>query len=378
MKKPRIDCRLALTALVGALLLGWPLSMAAQGGNQQGDSYFRGTVTDIEKQETQVVAGAEMETYLYRVELRTGARAGETIEVEQSNLDLTAGHQPIEEGDKVVVVQTARPDGPGYYIADHFRLPAYAWAAALFLVAVGYFGRRRGLSAVVGLTATVLIVYYYLTPRLVSGDSALATTLVAALLIAVVSLFLAHGLNRRTGLAFIGTAASLLLSVALGLVFLAFARLFGFGSDTVIYLQSSGLGNFDPRGLLLSGIILGTLGVLDDVTVAQATVTEELKRANASLGFGELFQRAQKVGREHIASMVNTLFLAYLGVSLPVFLYFVVDSTQPAWFVLNSQIVGEEVIRTLVGSIGLVLAVPITTALAAWRFSRRPPVMANE
>lgn len=199
-------------------------------------------------------------------------------------------------------------------------------------------------------------------------------SMIGALVIALFSIYLAHGLNRRTTIALISTLLTLGIASGLAILFVKAGKLFGLGSEEAFYIQQLGsLADLNLQGLLLGGIILGALGVLDDITTAQTAAVYEIKRANSALTVRELYNRGISVGREHISSLVNTLFLAYAGASLPLFLFFTVGgSTQPLWVTLNSEFIAEEVVRTLVGSIALMLAVPITTFLAANYFGNRP------
>ncbi len=165
------------------------------------------------------------------------------------------------------------------------------------------------------------------------------------------------------------------LGIALGLTvsFTFFANLLGIATEQSAYLKTA-IATIDLRGLLLGGIIIGMLGVLDDVTVGQVTTVQEIKDANRSLGFKELYRRGTSVGREHIASLVNTLMLAYAGVSFPLFLLLIVQSqsnTVPLWLAVNGEPIAQEIVRTLVGSLALVFAVPITTLLAAYYYGKR-------
>ena len=157
----------------------------------------------------------------------------------------------------------------------------------------------------------------------------------------------------------------------MAIMFVSAGKLLGLGSEQAFYLQFGSLETVNLQGLLLGGIILGALGVLDDVATTQSATVEELKRANPNLSFQELYRGGSSVGREHITSLVNTLFLAYAGASLPVFLFFLTKKPQPRGGTLNTEFIAEEVIRTLVGSISLILAVPITTLLAAYYFSKK-------
>jgi uncharacterized membrane protein len=261
-------------------------------------------------------------------------------------------------------------------MADVYRLPALIGLAALFFALAAWFGGRRGVTSMLGLASSVAVIMAYVVPSLAAGRSPLATCLVASFLIATLSLYLAHGFNARTTVAYVGTVVTLAVSAAAGSAFVTWARLFGLGSEDAFFLQGSGMESIDLRGLLLGGMILGALGILDDITTAQAAVVDELKHADPRLGMHELYVRGTSVGREHIASLVNTLFLAYAGAALPLFLLFRINAGQPAWFVVNSEMIAEEVVRTIVGSVCLVLAVPVTTALAAAYYGR-PGVRAS-
>lgn len=211
----------------------------------------------------------------------------------------------------------------------------------------------------------------FVVPRILAGEHPLGVTLAGAVMIALTSIYLAHGANRRTTVALAGLLVTLAAAAGLAILFVSLARLSGAGSEEAVLLQVGHLAGVNLRGLLLGGILLGALGVLDDITTAQAAAVEEISRANPSLGPTDLYRRGLSVGREHITALVNTLVLAYAGASLPLFLLFTINPDQPLWVTLNTEFVAEEIVRTLVGSIALVLAVPVTTLLAA-RFLRGP------
>ncbi len=175
--------------------------------------------------------------------------------------------------------------------------------------------------------------------------------------------FSPHGRGLATAAALLSTFASLALTGALAWVFLRASNFTGFGDDSVGFLSALG-SEIDPRGLLLAGVVIGSLGVLDDVTVTQVSAVWELKRAAPDADFGELYRRALRIGRDHISSTVNTLFLAYAGASLPLLLLFS-EAQQGLGSVATREVVAVEIVRALVGSIGLVASVPISTALAA-------------
>jgi uncharacterized membrane protein len=274
------------------------------------------------------------------------------------------GAPELSRGDGIVV--SFSPDAPpelAFQLADLQRTRPLLVLAALFGLAVVALGRWRGLLALVGVGVSLVVIGAFLLPALLDGRDPLLTALVGASAIAFVSLFLAHGPNERTAVALLGALSALALTGVLGAVFVAATRLTGLADEEATLLQVAA-GGIDAEGLLLAGIVIGAMGVLDDVTVTQVAATWELKRAAPGFGPLELYRRSVRVGRDHIASTVNTLVLAYAGASLPLLLLFT-QAERSLGDVLTGEVVATEVVRTLVGSIGLVAAVPLTTALAA-------------
>ena len=233
----------------------------------------------------------------------------------------------------------------------------------LFVGAIVVLGRWRGVGALAGLAMSFVVIVLFALPALLAGSNAVAVALVTAGAIAFVALFLAHGRGLSTAVALLSTFVSLALTGLLAWVFLSASKFTGFGDENVGFLDALG-SQIDPRGLLLAGVVIGSLGVLDDVTVTQVSAVWELKRAAPGAGFGELYGRALRIGRDHISSTVNTLFLAYAGASLPLLLLFS-EAEQGLGSVSTREVVAVEIVRALVGSIGLVASVPISTALAA-------------
>jgi uncharacterized membrane protein len=218
------------------------------------------------------------------------------------------------------------------------------------------------------------VLILFVVPAILDGQAPIAVALVGASTIMFATLYLSHGVNLKTSTALLGTLGALILTVALGAVFVGGAHLTGLASEEAGLVQLE-LGAVDLRGLILGGIVIGTLGVLDDVTIAQAAAVAELRRANPDLSRIDLYRRAMRIGRDHVAATVNTLVLAYAGAALPVFLLFAIAGNALST-AINGEVVAEEIIRTLVGSIGLIAAVPMTSALAAWVLG--PPRAAAE
>jgi uncharacterized membrane protein len=282
-----------------------------------------------------------------------------------------AGLPDFGPGDRVELARSVTPEGEvAYFITDFRRLPALYVLIGLFVVAVLLVGRWHGLRSMLGLGLSLLLIVRFVVPAILAGQSPPLVALVGAVAIMVVTLYLAHGVNEMTTAAIVGTAGALVLTVGLGLLFIDQAAITGFASDDAVFARQQVAG-LDLQGLVLAGLIIAALGVLDDVTVSQASTVFALHETDRTLPFAALFGRAMKVGRDHIASVVNTLFLAYAGASLALLVVFSTGGLATSEIV-NSEVLAVEVVKTVVGSLGLIAAVPLTTALAALVAVKRP------
>jgi uncharacterized membrane protein len=256
-----------------------------------------------------------------------------------------------------------------YQFADFDRRVVLLAVAVVFAGVVVLLGGWRGATALVGLIISVVILLMFVLPAILDGRSAVLVAAFGSAAIAYVTMYLAHGFGRMTTIALFGMTSALILTAVLSAIVVEMARFTGFVTEETSLLTF--FEGIDVTGLLLAGIVLGAAGALDDVTITQAATVWELKAADSSLGSTGLFRRALRVGRDHIASIVNTLLLAYAGASLPLLVLFVL-ARQSLGTIANSEVVAVEIVRTLVGSIGLVAAVPLTTWLAA-RFAPNKP-----
>lgn len=267
-------------------------------------------------------------------------------------------------GDEVVVTATQQDQGPDFAaISDRWRLPFLIGLTAAFALAVVAVGGGRGLRAVLALALTIALVLKVVIPLVLQGVPPLPLAVVVATGVTIFSIGMTEGFSAKSVSAIIGTGASLALTAILAALATALAQFTNAAGSDLVYLQT-GAGSFDLRGLLLAAFIFGALGVLDDVTVTQAAAVEELAE-RGGLGGARLFLSAMNIGRSHVAATVNTLFLAYVGASLPLLVLFAL-SEQPPALILNGEIVAVEIVRTMVGSLGIVAAVPLTTAIAVW------------
>jgi uncharacterized membrane protein len=330
----------------------------------QQQPFYKARITDVEKITLQNGYAQQNIT----AEIVEGEAEGTTVHMEY--IPTNQGGDVYAEGETVVITKASVADAEQYYIVDHYRLPALGIVAVIFIAAILIFARKRGAFSLVGLCISIAVLGLFIVPRIVDGQNPLIVSSVGAIMIAVTSLYVAHGFSRRTSIALASTLLTIGVAILLSVIFVHIAQLTGLGSEEAYFVQSGVSGNINLQGLLLGGIIIGVLGILDDVTTAQTAAVEEIYKADPTVTRRELYKRSFSVGREHITSLVNTLVLAYAGASLPLFLLFTLH-LQPWWVTLNSAFIAEEVIRTLVGSTALTLAVPITTALATYSYIKR-------
>jgi uncharacterized membrane protein len=287
--------------------------------------------------------------------------AGDFQQVELPPEVVAAG---VSEGDELVLTRDAGADGgPAYAFFDYARDLPIIVLALTFAVVVGVVARLRGLASLVGLAFAFVVLLQFVLPGLLSGHSPMLVSLVGSAAIMFVVLYLAHGFSARTTTALVGTLFGLTLVAVLGSVAVSAANLTGLTTEETVRLQL-----YDPTldfsGLVLAGIVVAGLGVLNDVTITQASAIWQLHEVSPEITWRELYTRGMAVGRDHIASTVYTIVFAYAGAALPALLIFEL-SPQPLWTTITSAL-AEEVIRTLVGAIALVLAVPVTTAAGAF------------
>jgi uncharacterized membrane protein len=336
------------------------------------DTSFRAKVIKILESSTVMIDGRAQEYQRLELKILNGDEKGKEITIDHGKDFVIGVFQKVRVGETVILAKPANTQGQNevYYITDRYRAPNLIFITAIFFILAIYFGRKRGLTSVVGLIFSVIVIFNFIIPRILKGGDPLWACVIGAIIIILLSLYLSHGFNKRTSIALVSSLLCLVLAVVVDLLFVYIAKLAGNGTEEAFYLQFSTF-NLNLQGLLLGSIIIGVIGVLDDVTTGQAAAIEEISMANNSLNFQQLYKSGLSIGREHIASLVNTLFLAYVGASFPLLLLYSTQKTQSLWVTLNSNFIAEEVVRTLVGSTVLVIAVPLTTFLAAIYYSRQ-------
>lgn len=346
--------------------LALPVSAQSNNSVLPKTTYYKAKVVKILDQ-GQKIEG-EFTSFYQKVEVQIldGAEKGKKVAVEQGGLIEITPQQLLSPGTQIVILKSEVSGKSTYTMLDRYRLDIVLYVLLGFFVLVAFIAGKKGLGAIVGLGISLLVVLQFIVPLILKGYDPVLITIIGSLFIMLVTMYLAHGFSKKITVAIFATLIALFLTGVFATLFVNLLHLSGLGTEDSFMLQM-GTVDINMRGLLLAGIIIGALGVLDDITTAQAATIFELHHTDKSLPFKTLFKKGFNVGKEHIAALVNTLVLAYAGASLSLFILFVLNPAhQPYWVLLNSEVVVEEVIRTLAGSIGLILAVPITTLLAAW------------
>ncbi len=318
-----------------------------------------GRIVEVTQDEVQQSQRGDVRRQVATVEVD-----GALAQVEHVIVEGSAGAFPLAAGDEVLVVANEFNGQTTYFVQDRVRRTSI-WGLSLgFALLVVLIGGRQGALSLAALAISFLVIVRFIVPAIYGGWDPVLASILGALVIMSAALVIGHGPSTKTWIALGGTAIALALTGALAVFAVGFSQLTGLGDEDGATLQALVQG-VSARGLLLGGIIIGALGVLDDVTTTQASTVMEIHRANRSLGPRQLFARAMNVGRDHIASTTNTLVLAYAGASLPL-LMILAGQGQPLGRLVSYEQLATEVVRTLVGSIGIVAAVPITTGLAAF------------
>lgn len=319
-------------------------------------------VIEVLEAKTRVVPGTDTKTdfQTLRAEMLDGTKAGAIVTIDNDFLTL-------EEGDTFYLLHTTHAiDGREFYsVLEPYRTPWLAVFVTLFILCVLIFGGWQGARGLISLGASLLFIFYLLLPGMLAGYSPILVSLMVASLIIILGSYITHGFNKTTTAAVFGMLITILITGVLAYVAVNVTKLTGFASEEAVYLNFNTRGALDFSGLLLGGILIGLLGVLYDAAISQAISVEELHRVGPHLPRHFIFKRAMRIGREHIGALVDTLAIAYVGAALPLLLLFYASDT-PILLTLNREIFAVEIVRTMIGGIGLMLTVPITTLVAAW------------
>lgn len=327
--------------------------------------YLNAKVVEIIDEDSIEIEGKIQIHQKIKISLLEGNEIGKEVIVENGATNTTQLIQ-YKKGDEVIVSFVKNLNGEEiFYITDIVRTNAILVLFILFVILAILVGGKKGFSSLLAMVASFVILFLFILPQIQSGKDPVITAIFASIIIIPITFYLSHGFNRKTTIAMIGSFGSLIITGILASLFVEFSHLTGTASEEAIFLQMSNEIQYNLKGLLLAGIIIGTLGVMDDITISQTSICFQLYDLKNDLSFKELFTRSIKIGKDHIASMINTLILVYTGASMPLLLLFM-NNPRPFDEILNYEMISTEIVRTLVGSIGLILAVPITTYLACY------------
>jgi len=336
---------------------------------------IKAVVTDVIKEEQKEIIGTNTKALeqTLKVKIIEGEETGKVVLVVND-------YGRFDTGDYLYLNHNVRAeDGyETYMVHDAYRINTMVILLVLFLFLVVVIGGVQGVRGLLSLFGSLVLIIFVLLPLVLKGYSPVLVSVIVSSCIIVIGSYVTHGLNKTTSSAVIGMIITVVLTGALAYISVNTAMLTGFSSDEAVYLNFSSKGSIDIVGILLGGIMIGLLGVLYDVSIGQAIAVEELRNIAPHVSRYYVYKRAIRIGREHIGALVNTLAIAYVGVSLPLMLMFY-DSSGSVIEIINREIFATEIIRTIVGSIGLILAVPITTLIAVYMlYGKIRPVNKND
>ncbi len=299
-----------------------------------------------------------------KVKVLQGNYKGQEFSVSYGKNQLRSDNNRFAAGDKIYVMIGQGQNGKFMAsYADFDRSGVLLLLLAVFVLAVLAMGRWKGLGSLVSLVFSMFIILAYIIPHVLAGDNPITVSLIGSGILLGVSLYLTYGWNLKTHASVLSMILALLITGLLSILFVDLAHLTGYGDENALYLIQLSSVQINAQGLLLGGMIIGTLGILDDLVTSQSAAVVEIHGANPALGFKQTYLRAMHIGQDHVAATVNTLVLSYTGAALPLLLVFTLANGSYQ-YLLNSEMLAEEIVRTLVGSIGLVAAVPISTLIA--------------
>ena len=336
----------------------------AGGFSTLGSDTVRAEVIQI-LEEGKVDMNGHMQKYqVARVKILGGKYAGIPMEIDYGKRQVRSDDYDLAVGDKVMVSISKTPQNVvNAYFVDFIRTTPILWLTIIFAAAIIIISRWKGVGALLSLLFSLYIIINYIIPHILAGEDPLRVSIIGSAILLGATLYLTYGWTLKTHSSVLSMILVLILTGALSALFVVLTKLNGTGDENVMYLMQEMKTPINLRGLLLGGMIIGALGVLDDLVTTQASAVFELHYANLNLGFRELYNSAMHIGQDHVAATVNTLVLAYAGASLPMLLLFSLARADYG-YLINYAFIAEEVVRTLVGSLGLIAAVPITTVIA--------------
>lgn len=331
-----------------------------------GSSVVKAEVSKIVEQ-GDIQLGDLSQTYqVVEVRILNGEYAGIPMTVEYGKYAQRPNASLLHAGDKIFVTIDVRPDGlVSVYFTDHDRSTSLWMLFGVFVISIFWLARWKGARALVALGFSFLLIVGYVVPHILAGEDPIQVSLIGSALLLVSTLYLTYGWNLKTHSAVISILLALVVTSLLSVIFVSLAKLSGFGDENAMFLVQISSSEINLQGLLLGGMIIGSLGVLDDLVTSQVASSFELYHVDPTTSIWAIYKSAMRIGQDHVAATVNTLVLAYTGASLPLLLLFALGNSDLS-YLINVEFVSEEIVRALVGSIGLIAAVPISSFISAY------------
>lgn len=334
--------------------------------------FFKAQVAEVVSQGENTAQGIKNYYQTLRVKFEDGTAKGKYTVIENGKDTTITKEQLVKTGQEIIIAKTTMVDGrTSYSIYDIYRLKSVLILLAIFFLLIIFIAGKKGVGSVLGMIISLGVITIFIIPNILKGADPLTVTLVGSVIILLTTGFLAHGISKKTSIALLSTLTSLFLTVAFAEIAINITHIAGVGTEDAFALQFGPTAIISLKGLFLSGVIIGTLGALNDITTTQAATVYELKTANPKLKLIDLLDKGVNVGKEHVASLVNTLILAYAGSAIAVFIFLILNPAHiPYWVILNSETISDEIVKAIAGSTGLLLSVPIVTLIASYVFSK--------
>jgi len=355
-----------LLLVVSTSFLQLTSTMVANAGDGLAQSdYFKVEILDMVAEKELQSGGIE---YEFKAVVLSSDMEGEEIIVSNTQTG-SYTNTDYQKGDKIMVSSYTNSEGETvFYALDHIRDTKIYILGGIFFLTIFIIGKTKGVRAILSLGLSCFVIFYFLIPKILTGANPVIWTIIYCSMFTIGSMYLVYGINRKSTIALAGMLFGITAVGILSVLFSGFTHLAGFTQEEVIYLIDQMEMQISLKGIMLSGFIIGGLGVLDDITVGQVSAVMELMKANKKLRGYELYKSAMVVGTDHLAAMINSLFLAYAGTAFPLLLILSVSGNNADMFgnAINNESIATEVVRTLVGSMGLILALPVTTLFATY------------
>lgn len=354
-----------LSALVLFILLACPATVSAEELTPIHDTltFSKAKVVEVSNQHTEILPGTDTpsKSQILKAEILDGTEKGKVVTFNNDYIQL--------EVSEVFYLRhsTSQSDGTDFYtVSDPYRLDVLIGLAVVFLLLTFLFGGLPGVRGLASLAGSIVLIFWLLLPSILQGFSPIIAAIGVSSIIIVVGSYITHGFNKTTTAAVLGMLVTVVITGLAAFYVVHLTHLSGYASEENVYLNFSTNGSIDMVGLLFGGIMIGLLGVLYDIAIGQAIAVEELFRAGSHMTRIQVYKRAIRMGREHIGALVNTLAIAYVGAALPLLLLMLSSTDTGIPFILNNELFATEIVRILIGSIGLILAVPITTVISSY------------